>query len=42
MKLTTLENILSVLEKENNEIVVPENIAKLAINSIEKMVKINS
>ena len=42
MKLTTLENILSVLEKENNEIIVPENIAKLAINAIEKMVKINS
>jgi len=42
MKLVTLENILSVLEKENNEIIVPEKIAKLAVNAIDKMVKINS
>lgn len=41
MKLTTLENILSVLEKENNEIIVSDEIAKLAINAIDKMVKIN-
>lgn len=42
MKLITLENILSTLETENNEIFVPEEIAKLAVNAIDKMVKINS
>lgn len=42
MKLITLENILTVLENESNEITVPEQIAKLAVNAIDKMVSINS
>lgn len=42
MKLITLENILSVLETENNEIIVSTDIAERAVNAIDKMVKINS
>ena len=40
MKLISLENILSVLETENNEIEVDEKIAKQAVNAIDKMVNI--
>ena len=42
MKLITLENILSVLETESNEIIVSTDIAKRAVSAIDKMVKINS
>ena len=42
MKLITLENILSVLETESNEIIVSTDIAERAVSAIDKMVKINS
>ncbi len=40
MKENTLEDILYTLENENNEIKVDENIAKKAINCIDRMLKI--
>lgn len=39
MKMTSLEDILSVLENENNEIFVDEVIANKAINCINKMLE---
>lgn len=41
MKRTTLEKIYNILMTETNEITVPEETAQLAINAIDKMVKIN-
>ena len=40
MKENTLEDILYTLENENNEVKVNENIAKKAINCIDKMLNI--
>lgn len=40
MKLNTLENILSVLEKENNEIFVEEAVAAKAWKPLDRMLKL--
>ena len=40
MKENTLEDILYTLENENNEVKVNENIAKKAINCIDRMLKV--
>jgi quinolinate synthase len=40
MKMTNLEDVLEVLEKENNEILVPDEIRVRAVRSLERMLKI--
>ena len=40
MKLNTLENILSVLEKENNEVLVEEAVAEKAWKPLDRMLKL--
>ena len=40
MKQNTLEDILNSLKYENYEVNVDENIAKKALNSIDKMISI--
>ncbi len=40
MKLNTLESILSVLEKENNEIIVSEEIRRKALVPLDKMLEL--
>lgn len=37
MKITTLEDVLQVLEKEDNEVEVPENVRKGAVIALERM-----
>jgi len=41
MKMTSLEDILSVLENENNEIFVDKEIARKAVNCIDKMLEVS-
>ena len=40
MKLNTLENILSVMEKENGEVVLSEDVIKKALLPLEKMLEL--
>jgi len=40
MKMTNLEDVLEVLEKEHNEILVPDAIRVRAVRSLERMLKI--
>ena len=40
MKLNTLQDIYDVLEKETNEVIVDEEVAKKARNSIERMIEV--
>jgi quinolinate synthase len=40
MKMTNLEDVLEVLEKEHNEILVPDDIRARAVRSLERMLKI--
>ena len=40
MKLNTLENIISVLEKEDNEVIVSEEICKKAIIPLNRMLEL--
>jgi len=39
MKMTNLEDVLAVLEKEDNEILVPDEIRVRAVRSLERMLK---
>lgn len=41
MKMTSLEDILNVLENENNEIFVDENIAQRAVKCIDRMLEVS-
>lgn len=41
MKLNTLEGVLSVLEKEDNEIIVDNDIRKGALLPLEKMLELS-
>lgn len=41
MKMTSLEDILHVLENENNEIFVDKDIAKKAVNCIDRMLEVS-
>lgn len=41
MKMTSLEDILNVLDNETNEIFVEENIANKAVNCIERMLEVS-
>lgn len=41
MKMTSLEDILNVLENENNEIFVNENIAQRAVKCIDRMLEVS-
>ncbi|MDE6137945.1 MAG: quinolinate synthase NadA, partial [Candidatus Gastranaerophilales bacterium] len=41
MKMTSLEDILKVLEDESNEIFVDENIAQKAVKCIDKMLEVS-
>lgn len=41
MKMTSLEDILNVLENENNEIFVDENIAQKAVKCIDRMLEVS-
>ena len=41
MKMTSLEDILHVLENENNEIFVDEEIAQKAVKCIDKMLEVS-
>jgi quinolinate synthase len=40
MKVTTLEDVLEVLEKENNEVDVPQEVRGKAVKSLERMLEI--
>jgi quinolinate synthase len=40
MKMTNLEDVLAVLEKEDNEILVPDEIRVRAVHALERMLKI--
>ena len=40
MKMTNLEDVLAVLEKEDNEILVPDEIRVRAVRSLERMLQI--
>jgi quinolinate synthase len=40
MKMTNLEDVLEVLEKEHNEITVPDEIRVRAVRSLERMLQI--
>ncbi len=40
MKMTNLEDVLEVLEKENNEIEVPDDIRVRAVRSLERMLQV--
>ena len=41
MKMTSLEDVLHVLETEENEIMVEENIAKRAVNCLNRMLEVS-
>lgn len=41
MKMTSLEDILHVLENESNEIIVDEQVSKKALSCIDKMLKVS-
>ena len=41
MKMTSLEDILKVLEDGSNEIFVDENIAQKAVKCIDKMLEVS-
>ena len=41
MKMTSLEDILYVLETEDNEIIVNDKVAKLAVNCLNKMLEVS-
>jgi quinolinate synthase len=41
MKMTSLEDILEVLEKEANEIFVDEEVAKKAVTCIDRMLEVS-
>jgi quinolinate synthase len=41
MKMTSLEDILEVLEKETNEIFVDEEVAKKAVTCIDRMLEVS-
>ena len=41
MKITTLEDVLAVLEREDNEVHVPEDIRTGAVKALERMISIS-
>ena len=41
MKMTSLEDILKVLEDESNEIFVDENIVQKAVKCIDRMLEVS-
>lgn len=40
MKMTTLEDVLEVLEKEHNEVKVPDDVREKAVLSLERMLEV--